>query len=89
MSEARFILSPIGDRNDCYRHWESIGLGTIPISNIGELYKDLFQDNMIYVENTEKMLKLYNEQKNLDYKCPNKDLICVDYWKDYIQEKIK
>ena len=89
MSEARFILSPIGDRDDCYRHWESIGFGTIPISNVNELYKDLFQDNMIYVNNTQEMLKLYNEQQNLDYKCPNRDLICVDYWKDYIQEKIK
>ena len=39
---------------------------------------------MIYVENTEKMLKMYNTQSKLEYKCPNKDLICLDYWKDYI-----
>ena len=87
--KSKFILSPIGDRNETYRHWEAIGLGTMPIANVGELYKDLFQDNMIYVENTEKMLKMYNTQSKLEYKCPNKDLICLDYWKDYIKEKIK
>lgn len=89
MSKAKFILSPIGDRDDCYRHWEAIGFGTIPISNIGKLYKDLFQDNMIYAENTEQMLKMYNSQSKLEYKCPNKDLISVDYWKDYIKKNIK
>jgi len=88
MHNSKFILSPIGDRDDCYRHWEAIGLGTIPITNITDLYKDIFQDNMIYINNTADMLKLYDDQKNLEYKCPNKNLICVDYWKDYIKNNI-
>ena len=88
MHKSKFILSPIGDRDDCYRHWEAIGLETMPISNVGDLYKDLFQDNMIYVNNTPDMLKLFDEQKNLEYKYLNKDLICLDYWKEYIKKNI-
>lgn len=87
MHQSKFILSPIGDRNETYRHWEAIGLGTIPIANVGELYKDLFQYNMYYVKNTQKMLQMYKSQPKLNYNCPNKDLICLDYWKDYIKEK--
>ena len=88
INNSKFILSPIGDRNDTYRHWEAIGLGTIPIANVEYLYKELFMDNMFYVNNTYEMLELYNSNTELIYKCPNKDLICLDYWKDYIKKNI-
>lgn len=88
INNSKFILSPIGDRNETYRHWEAIGLGTIPIANVGHLYKELFMDNMFYVNNTHEMLELYNSNTELIYKCPNKDLICLDYWKNYIKENV-
>jgi len=84
--KSKFILSPIGDRDDCYRHWEAIGLGTIPISNVGDLYKDIFLDNMIYEKDIKNMIKIFEEQQQLEYKCPDKNLICLDYWKDYIKK---
>lgn len=31
ISRSRYLLSPQGDKPDCYRHWEAIGLGTVPI----------------------------------------------------------
>ncbi|MGB5709256.1 MAG: hypothetical protein WBM41_20805, partial [Arenicellales bacterium] len=34
LAKSKFILSPIGDRDDCCRHIEAIGLGTIPICNL-------------------------------------------------------
>jgi hypothetical protein len=83
--DAKFILSPIGDRNETYRHWESIGLGTIPIANVEPLYKELFRDNMYYVNDTDDMLCLYKMNSQLEYNCPNRDFICVEYWKDYIK----
>ena len=39
ITEANFILSPIGDRDDCYRHYEAIGLGCVPVSNVSSFYK--------------------------------------------------
>jgi len=58
--ESKFILSPIGDRDDCYRHWEAIGYNTIPISNVNSIYKELFEDNMYYVDNTKTMINMLN-----------------------------
>lgn len=88
MNNVKFILSPIGDRDDTYRHWEAIGLGTIPIANVGILYKDLYKDNMFYVDNTDDMLNIYNTKVELVYNSPNKDFICLEYWKDYIMKNI-
>ena len=89
IAQAKFILSPIGDRDDCYRHYEAIGLGTIPISNVNELYKNIFTTNMIY-SNINEMANMLNEDNlNLIYKEPNKDLICYEYWKDIVYKKIE
>ena len=88
MNNSKFILSPIGDRNDTYRHLEAIGLGSIPIANVEILYKELYRDNMFYVNNTYDMLAIYNMNLELEYNCPNKDLICLEYWKDYIKNNI-
>jgi hypothetical protein len=88
IAHAKFILSPIGDKNDCYRHYEAIGLGTIPVSNVNELYKNIFTTNMVY-NNIDEMANMLNDN-NLDlvYKEPNKDLICYEYWKDIVHKKI-
>ena len=86
ITDSKYILSPIGDRNDCFRHWESLGLGTIPVCNINNQLKKLFKENMYYVENTEEMIKMLKDPKFLNdiYKKPNKDYISLDYWRNYI-----
>ena len=39
-----FLISTGGDREDCYRHYEAIGLGTKPVSNINrKLYSQIFE----------------------------------------------
>ena len=88
LNKYAFVFSPIGDRDDCYRHWEAIGFGTVPISNVSENYKPLFKDNMIYVENTQQMLDMTANKTIPDYKEPNKELILVNYWRKIINEKI-
>lgn len=34
LANYKYVISPHGDRPDCYRHWELIGLGVVPIANI-------------------------------------------------------
>jgi hypothetical protein len=42
MHESKYILSPDGDRPECYRHYEAIGLGTMPITQLHpHLYRHL------------------------------------------------
>jgi len=98
LAETKYVISPIGDRDDCYRHYEAIGLGTIPISNVNEFYKDIFGNNMIYVDfNTmldmvNKIMNNNTDLINLNYIEPNKNLICFEYYEEMIKtiiEKLK
>jgi hypothetical protein len=50
MQKAQFIISPVGDKPECYRHIEAIGLGTIPISDLHIQYKELYGDNMYFIK---------------------------------------
>lgn len=88
MSEAEFMLSPIGDRDDCYRHYECIGLGTVPISNVGETYKCIFGENMYYCDIDSMVTILNSDAIDCSYSIPNRDLICYDYHRDIVLHKI-
>jgi hypothetical protein len=112
MGEAQFLLSPIGDRDDCYRHYECIGLGTIPISNIGqgscyamspttnlvddhrssdkfgETYKPIFNENMYYCDIDQMVTILDTGVIDCSYSMPNRDLICFEYHRDMVFNRI-
>lgn len=95
MSKARYVISPIGDRDDTYRHMESIGLGAFPISNVGPMYRHIYGENMIYVPDTKDILTMYEQQTvPLQHqppfveKGPCRDVICVSYWRDYLETHI-
>ena len=85
---AKFVISTAGDRDDCYRHYECIGLNAIPVSNIGGDYVNIFGNNMIYSNATE-MIEMINEKTvKYEYVEPNRDIITVQYWVEKMNEKI-
>jgi hypothetical protein len=85
---AEFVISTTGDRDDCFRHYECIGLNSIPVSNINNIYKDIFEENMIY-SNAEEMINMINSNSvNYNYKKPNRDILTISYWIDKIYQKI-
>jgi hypothetical protein len=85
---SEFIISTSGDRDDCYRHYECIGLNAIPVSNISDNYKDIFGDNMLY-SNAEEMINMISENTvNYNYKKPNRDILTIFYWVCKINQKI-
>ena len=86
---SKFVISTSGDRDDCYRHYECIGLNAIPVSNITDGYKDIFEDNMIY-SNAEEMINMLNKNiVNYNYKKPNRDILTISYWVCKINQQIK
>ena len=82
LTSFKFTISTSGDRDDCYRHYECIGLNSIPISNIN--YREIFGNNMIYYD-INNIIKMINETntKIPDNIC-NKDIILIDYWRNKI-----
>ena len=86
--KSEFVISTSGDRDDCYRHYECIGLNAIPVSNINGGYKDIFGDNMVY-SNAEEMINMINKNiVNYNYKKPNRDILTISYWVCKINQKI-
>jgi hypothetical protein len=88
ISKSEFVISTSGDRDDCYRHYECIGLNAIPISNINDGYKEIFEDNMIY-SNAEEMINMINNNDvNYNYNKPNRNILTISYWVSKINERI-
>ena len=88
--KSKFTISTSGDRDDCYRHYECIGLNSIPISNIN--YREIFRNNMIYSDN-DNIIEMINETKIIGYNESNNyinpDILLIDYWRDKILLRLK
>jgi hypothetical protein len=85
IADSKFVVSPIGDRHDTYRHYEAIGLGAIPMSNIDPLYRSIFGNSMYYCD----INKMLEGKAPCDYIEPNRDLVCFQYYKDLVMKRIK
>ena len=94
LTRSRYILSPQGDRPDCYRNYEALGLGCIPIANLDGEFKQIFGENMIY-SNGEDMKTILDSSrvavngKDIEYNTPNRRIILSNYWREKIIERIK
>lgn len=87
---SKYIISPKGDREDCFRHWEALLLGCIPISNISkDKYYPLFGDDMIYDCDVNKMKDYIDGNIIQEYTFPDRKKLMVSYWKNKVEEKLK
>ena len=91
MADCKFTISPEGDMHDCYRHWEAIIVGSIPIvhhSPLDSIFNDLpviIVDD--YAEITEDFLNYkYEEMKDKKY---NLDKLYMKYWSDLVDQAKK
>lgn len=88
-AEHRFVVSPEGDMHDCYRHWDSLLSGSIPIVHTSPLDK-IFEDlPVVIIDNyniiTEDFLnQKYNEIKSKNW---NMEKLYMKYWFDEINKK--
>jgi hypothetical protein len=70
-----------------HRHWESVALGTIPISNVEEkFYRPFFGDSMLYMSVTSDMVPLITNCGPLaaKYWTPNRALVSTAYWEEKV-----
>lgn len=87
LSRAVFVLSPRGNRLDCYRTWESILCGAIPIvrkSTLDPLFSDL---PVLIVGDWRQVTKksLMKAYKNMQTKKFSLEKMKADYWIDLIR----
>jgi hypothetical protein len=91
MSKSTYVLSPDGDRPECYRHYEAIGLGTVPITELDPFFfRHLGSSGsngpVIFGNKIWNLTVLENE---LD---PNpfvkRSMIWEDYWMDWVDDVV-
>lgn len=85
-AQHKFILSPFGDMCDCYRHWESLLVGSIPIlqrSPLDDIFKDL---PVIIVDDYNEVTEdfLHAKYQEMQYCTYNFRKLYMQYWVDKI-----
>jgi hypothetical protein len=81
LARTQFVISPPGDGPDTFRHWESIAMGAIPVSQLPVTFKKLFGDSIILVDDL-----VANAQGPFSSARAKADraLATVDYWRKVI-----
>lgn len=93
ISASHYVLSPDGDNPDCHRHYEAIGLGAIPITQLDPQSYDHLQEadiNGVLYENTHilNVSALQQHLKTLPLFVLNRNMIFEEYYMEYIEQKI-
>ncbi|CAM9636169.1 unnamed protein product, partial [Ectocarpus fasciculatus] len=81
-----YVISPVGDRPETYRHWEAVGLQTIPVCNCPAVFHRMFQGSMFITDMT-NMIAMLNASADFIkdmYHVPNRELILASYWRNVI-----
>ena len=90
MSKSMYILSPNGDRPECYRHYEAIGLGTVPITELDPFfYRHLSNAGFHGVLFNNSNWNVSSLETKLDlFPVVNRNIIWENFWEDWIDDGV-
>ncbi len=91
MGRFKFVVSPHGAGFDCYRTWEALTIGCIPIvkkSCIDSLYDGL---PVLIVDSWDQVTEEFLEQqyKQISQKTYKLERLRLDYWIDFMKKRIE
>jgi hypothetical protein len=90
IAQHRFLISPDGDRPECYRHYEAIGLGTIPLTQLNpKFYAHLSPAPILYNMSSfwnlsESEAELVDALKVHSHHETDRRMITEEYWIEYV-----
>jgi hypothetical protein len=87
MSEHKYVLSPRGVKPDCYRNWEAIGLGVVPVTNTNITLHGFTQGAILGANMTEFNATRFPECgiANCTHGPILRDQVLLPYWLDHFQ----
>lgn len=85
LREHRFVISPPGDRQDTYRHYECLALGAYPIGTVPSTFRQLFGENMIYCEN---LVEAVRHPNFIATKLPDLLFVRTKFWRKFVRNAI-
>jgi hypothetical protein len=90
LAKSRFVVSPEGDRPDCYRNYEALAFGAIPITNLNPSWYPFFQDGPVVFSTTdwnnlteENVLSRMQAQ---NFSIVNRNMVFEEYWLEYVDK---
>ena len=86
--QSKYVLSPDGNHPDCHRHYESIGLGAIPITQLDPYFYSHLREGPIIYNNT--IWNLTELNSSLPMMQPrrrsvNRNMVFEEYWIEYVE----
>jgi hypothetical protein len=92
LAKSKFVLSPGGHKPDCFRHYEALALGAIPVTDLdAETYSHLQGGPVVFGTSdwwnlTEaKLLQLMNLT---DLPQPNRNMIFEEFWMEDMERRV-
>jgi hypothetical protein len=88
LAKSRFVVSPGGDRPDCYRNFEALAFGAIPITDLDPSWYRFFRGGPM-VFNTTDWVNLTEDRvltsmKVEEFPGTNRNIVFEEYWLEYI-----
>lgn len=88
IAQHKYLISPNGDRPECFRHYEAIGLGAIPLTELDStLYRHLQPGPVVY-----GMSNFYNLSEDsvgiIPYAKTNRRMVTEEYWIEHVDRLV-
>ena len=89
LANAKYVISPNGDHPDCHRHYEAIGMGAIPITELdAHHFRHLNAAPTIFKNSMWNMTHLQLTLPQDDWKRVNRNMIFEEYWIEYVERTV-
>jgi hypothetical protein len=88
LSQHEFVLSPNGDRPECYRHYEALGLGVVPITELDHRYYSHLQDGPVVFDVADWNITHLQETLQLVPRPALRNVILEEYWMEYVEQQV-
>ena len=83
LSQHDYVLSPDGDRPECYRHYEALGLGTVPLTQLDyNVHRHFIGTGLIFNNTVWSVQEL--ETKLSMNPTVNRNAALEEYWMEYV-----
>ena len=84
LAKSKFVLSPNGHKPDCFRHYEALAFGAIPVTELDPSFYSHLEAGPVVYSNTEwwnlTEEELFQRLNVTEFPSVNRNLIFEEYW---------
>lgn len=85
LGKSHYVLSPDGNHPDCHRHYEAIGLGAIPITQLDPTLYSHLQEGLVVFNNSDWNVTSLKSKLPIPSPPVNRNMVFEEYWMEYME----